>query len=50
MVNWLDHSYGKYPSSNADYTVIMEYNTFLSYAIPYMSVTPPADYISYVNS
>ena len=36
IVGFLDISYGKYPSGNAENTVLMEYDNFLSWLTPYL--------------
>ena len=36
IVGFLDISYGKYPLNNAENTILMEYDNFLSWLTPYL--------------
>lgn len=43
--------YGKYPTSNAENTVIMEYDNLLSWLLPQMdNPAPPQDFIDFVEA
>jgi hypothetical protein len=43
--------YGKYPTSNAENTVIMEYDNLLSWLLPQMdNPAPPQDFIDFIEA
>ena len=45
---FFSQSYGKFNEGGLASTVVMEYDNFLEFLIPFMNPTPPSDYINYI--
>jgi len=43
-------SYGKYPTDDDDNTVIMEYDNFLPFLLPYLPVTTNKQFNDYITN
>ena len=47
---FLEESYGKFNEDGLTWTIMMEYDNFLEFLVPFMDPAPPAEYVSYLQS